>query len=296
MRVVDGILYRQIEDKFGINQIQLVLPGQAVEEVLDKIHRLIYSGHLGRRKTYRLMNQRFYRPFLGKRVEQYIRSCETCQKIKSMGQPKRAELQVINSQRTNQIVATDLAGPFKTTVRGNKYVMGINDTYSKVLASQAIKDKETTTVTNTLLEEWFWTYGIPERILSDRGKEFRSKLMEAICSALDVQRINTTPGHPQCDGQSEKSVQQIKKMIKAHVSEDQENWDLGISQLCFSYNSSVHETTGLTPFEVMFGKDPVIPIDLIFPNRLEYTRERILDNRTVLCSELSQAITTEGDK
>ena len=196
---MDGILYRQVEEKFGINQIQLVLPGNAVEEVLDKVHRFVYSGHLGKRKTYRLMNQRFYRPFLGKRVEQYIRSCDTCQKIKSMGQPKRADLQVINSQRTNQIVATDLAGPFKTTVRGNKYVMVINDTYSKVLVGQAIKDKETTTVTNTLLEEWFWTYGIPERILSDRGKEFRSKLMEAICSALDVQRINTTPGHPQCD-------------------------------------------------------------------------------------------------
>ena len=58
-----------------------------------------------------------------------------------MGQPKRAELQVIILQHTNQILATDLAGPFKTTVRGNKYVMITNDTYIKVLAGQAIKDK-----------------------------------------------------------------------------------------------------------------------------------------------------------
>ena len=76
-----------------------------------------------------------------------------------MGQPKKAELQVNNSNRTNQIVAMDLAGSFKTTVRGNKYVMLINDTHSKVLAGHAINGKETTTVTNKLLEAWFLAYG-----------------------------------------------------------------------------------------------------------------------------------------
>ena len=62
-QLVDNILYRQAEDPFGVNQIQLVLPKKAIHEVLDKIHCLVYSGHLGRRKTYKTMSQRFYRPF-----------------------------------------------------------------------------------------------------------------------------------------------------------------------------------------------------------------------------------------
>ena len=81
-----------------------------------------------------------------------------------------------------------------------------------------------------MLEDWCWTFGIPEKILSDRGKEFRYKLMEALCSSLDIERLNTTPGHPQCDGESEKAVQQLKKMIRAHVNEDQQNWDFGLNQ------------------------------------------------------------------
>ena len=147
-------------------------------------------------------------------------------------------------------------------------------------------EKGTTTAANVMLEHWFRIFGIPERILSDRGKEFCSKLIEAIYAILDVERVNTTPGHRQCDGQSEKSVQQIKKMIRAYCNENQDNWDLGVTQLCFAYNSSVHETTGLTPFEIMFGRDPIIPIDLVYPNRLELTRNPILENRSVQRAEI----------
>ena len=99
------------------------------------------------------------------------------------------------------------------------------------------KDKETTTVANEMLENWFWIIGIPVRILSDRRKAFRSKLVEAICAILDVERFNTTPGYFQCDGQSEESVQQIKKRIRAYFDENQ---NLGLKQMCFAYKSSVH--------------------------------------------------------
>jgi transposase InsO family protein len=144
----------------------------------------------------------------------------------------KAELIPIIPTRTNQIVSTDFAGPFKTTIRGNRYLMIIVDCFGKYLVSIPLPDKETTTSARAILDHWFWTFGIPERVLSDRGKQFRSKLWDAMCELLDVERVNTTPWHPEGDGQSEKSVQQIKKMIRAHVDADQENWDVGIAQLC----------------------------------------------------------------
>ena len=181
------ILYRQAEDHFSINQIQLVLPKQAIEGLLDRIHCLVYSGHLCRRKTNKTMSQRFYRSFLGKQVDKYVQSCDVCQKTKSSGKPNQAELKIITSFRTNQIVTTDYAELFKVTVRGNKYLMIINDSFSKYLVCRRTTDKETTTVATVMLEYWFSIFGIPERILSDRVKEFRSKLMEAICAFLYVE-------------------------------------------------------------------------------------------------------------
>ena len=76
MRIIDGILYRNSDHSFGMKRVQLALPEKSVNSVLDKIHRFIYSSHLGRRKTYRIMSKRFYRPFLGKQVEKYIQACE----------------------------------------------------------------------------------------------------------------------------------------------------------------------------------------------------------------------------
>ena len=180
-----------------------------------------------------------------------------------------------------------MAGPFKTTVRGNKYLQIIADSFSKYLVCRPTKNKASMTVATNLLEKWCWTFGIPEKFLSDKGKEFRSRVLEDLCSLLDIQRLNTTVGHPQCDGQSEKNVQQVKKMIRTHVSDDQENWDMGLPQLCFAYNSSIHETTGCSPFEVMFGREPIVPIDLIYPNRLEHTREKITESKRTQLSKIN---------
>ena len=70
-------------------------------------------------------------------------------------------------------------------------------------------------------------------------------------------------------------------MIRAHCSADQYDWDIGIAQLVFAYNASVHDTIGISPFEVMFGRQPRIPIDLAFPNTLDMTRPPILTTSTI---------------
>ena len=75
-------------------------------------------------------------------------------------------------------------------------------------------------------------------------------------------------------------------MIRAHVDESQINWDKGIKQLCFSYNSSVHDTTGFTPFMIMFGRESRIPIDLLFPNKLELNRERISESKIIKIDDI----------
>ena len=196
--------------------------------------------------------------------------------------------------RTNQLVATDFAGPFKTTTRGNRYVIIITDCFGKTLRCTPLPSKATALAVTTIVEQWCCIYGVPEQILSDKGKEYRSRIWDAVCDLLDIERLTTTPGHPQCDGQSEKNVQQIKKMIRAHCSADQSDWDIGIAQLVFAYNASVHDTIGISPFEVMFGRQPRIPIDLAFPNTLDMTRPPILTTRTVqvddVRSELSAVV------
>jgi hypothetical protein len=126
--------------------------------------------------------------------------------------------------------------------------------------------------------------------LTDKGKEFYSQVFDAICQLLDIERINTTPRHPECDGQTEKNIQHLKKMMRAYVNEKQSNWDQGLSQLAYAYNTSVHETIGLTPFEVMFGRKPRIPIDLFYPNTNEMNRPVIEESKTIQLADVQNKL------
>lgn len=83
---------------------------------------------------------------------------------------------------------------------------------------------------------------------------------------MNIERYKTTPYHPEADGQSEKRVQTTKAMVTAYVDQfKQDDWDLHLPYLAFAYNSGTHDTTKFSSFEAMFGRQPRLPIDLIFP-------------------------------
>ena len=91
--------------------------------------------------------------------------------------------------------------------------------------------------------------------------------------------------HPECDEQSEKAVQRVKKMIWTNFDKNSENWDEGLSRILFAYNSSVYETTGQTQFETMFGPRSTIPIDTAFKNSYKSERKWRNSVRTKLTTD-----------
>ena len=103
-----------------------------------------------------------------------------------------------------------------------------------------------------LIDYWIFIFGVPEFILSDRGPNFQSMLLELLYEKFDIKQLRTTAYHPECDGQSERFVQTIKSMIRCYVDIAQLHWDLHLAKLSFAFNSSVHSSTGFSPHEMMF--------------------------------------------
>lgn len=128
-----------------------------------------------------------------------------------------------------------------------------------------MKNIEATTVADILVNKWCCQFGIPENILTDGGTQYRSKLLDLIYEYLDINPLKTTARHPECNGQSERTVQTIKAMIRAHIDNDQENWDINLDKFSFAYNTATHSTTKQMPFELMFCRKPRIPIDILIP-------------------------------
>ena len=172
---------------------------------------------------------------------------------------------ILKPQYVNHMICSDFTGPFKVTKNGNRYLQVIACMFSKFAILVAHPSKETLNAAKGIVHGWCCHYGIPEKLLTDGGKEYQSELMHAMMELLDVERLKTTIFHPECDGQSERDIQTFKKMITAYINEEQSNWDQHIEVLAYAFNSSVHASTGYTPFEAMTGRQPKLPIDLLYP-------------------------------
>lgn len=106
------------------------------------------------------ITDRFYRPFLKDDVKECVKCCDVCQKIKLTQPARHAELIYLTPCRPNQLITTDLAGPFPVTHRGNKYLQVIIDHFTKFLQFYAIKNSKAPPVANNIVDKWCCRYGI----------------------------------------------------------------------------------------------------------------------------------------
>ena len=111
-----------------------------------------------------------------------------------------------------------------------------------------------------------------------RIRNFESGLIRDICQLLGVKKTRTTPYHPESDGLVERFNRTLIDMLSMAVSDNERDWDLQLSTLLFAYRTSKHETTGTTPFFLMFGRDPWLPEDMMnsLPVRELYIRTSVL--------------------
>ena len=134
---------------------------------------------------------------------------------------------------------------------------------SKFTVSPAVK----------LVDEMFCRFSPPEQVHSDQGRQFESELLKQICNLLQIKKTHTTPYRPQGNGMVERFNRTLQDMLAIAVGKHPADWEVYIRKLCFAYNTSVHSSTGYSPFFLMFGRQATIPIDLMFPLDKEQQKE-----------------------
>ena len=199
--VRNGMLYRQHEDEHGSgSHLQLVVPRQTREEILQDIHGGVVGGHLGEKKTLSRLKERFYWPGQSEEVKRWCQNCPSCARKKTVTPKNRAPLQTMKASYPMQRVAVDIVGPFPETDRGNLYVLVAADYFTRWVEAYAIPYQEAATVASKLVDEMFCHFSIPEQLHSDQGRQFESSVMQEVGQILQIHKIRTTPYNPQSDG------------------------------------------------------------------------------------------------
>ena len=107
-------------------------------------------------------------------------------------------------------------------------------------------------------------YGFPEKIISDQGRNFESELIGHLCQLAGVQKLRTSPYHPQTNGQCERFNGTLLNMLGTLTPEQKKDWKSHVPALVHAYNCTRNTATGFSPYFLLFGREPRLPVDVEF--------------------------------
>ena len=290
--VKDHILYRKYESPDGATcKLQLVVPAPMRSSILHQLHEAPAGGHLGEDKTLHKLRERFYWPGHQKDVKIWCRTCKDCAARKTPVPKRKASLTPIKVGYPLQMIGIDFLGPLVETDAGNRYVLVVGDHFTKYMSAFAVANQEAETVANVLMEEYFCDKGFPEQLHSDQGAQFESQLIAEMCKAMEIRKTRTTAYHPACNGEIERFNKTLADMLATALEGHHFDWDKQLKMACFAYNTSVHATTGYTPFYLMHGYEARLPVDVVYgsaPQKSTSSHDYVAD--------MHQRITTAFEK
>ena len=263
----DGILYHLYSPTTPYRRqetrCQLVIPRNLIDEILVSMHDDVTAGHLGVAKTYDKIRQRYFWEGMYKDITHWIETCKDCASKKSPKRTATAPMQSIPVEGPFDRMCVDVLGPLPTSELGNRYVVVFTDSLTKWPEAFAIKSAGADVIAQLFVEEVVSRHGAPRTLLSDRGKNFLSKLVQEICDLFSVKKVNTSAYHPQTDGLTERFNHTLCTMLSMYVSKHQRDWDRFIPFALFAYRTAVQDSTRETPFYLVYGRDPCLPLDAV---------------------------------
>ena len=266
-----GILCRRVPRK-GMKKGTYVWQRLVPDEFRDVIFRKVHQEacmHMGYSKVYAMIVTRFYWYNMSQDLLRWTRACKSCQQSKRGPGGSRSELKQEIVGAPMERMAMDLQGPFPESQRGNRYILVIQDYFSKWVEIFAIPDKNGKTIATILNDEIFCRYASCCEILSDKGLEFENQHVKQVLDAWGVRKSRTSGYAPWSNGMLERSNRVLKNLLRQNVHSTYNRWDERLPQMRLTMNTIVHSTTGETPYKVWFSRceEANLPIDL-FTGRL----------------------------
>ena len=258
-----GILCRKLEvSPHTPANFQVVLPTALISTALTGLHGNQFSGHLSAERTLRKARRICYWPYMTRDVYKFCAECLPCQSRNCPTPHERAPLQSIYAERPFQKVAADIT-ELPITSSGNRYVLVVMDYFTKYVNLFSLTDQRATTVARCIFEEYIRHHGVPESIHTDQGRQFESDLMKHLCGLLGINKTRTSPYHAQSDGMVERLNRTLKDQLAKYMVETSGEWDQYLPQAELAYNSTVHSSTGFSPFFLVNGREPNLPLDIL---------------------------------
>ncbi|XP_077531288.1 uncharacterized protein LOC144143402 [Haemaphysalis longicornis] len=262
MIIREGLLYHK-DKLLGQPVRQLVLPEGRRKEVLQVAHESNWGGHLGFRKTKARIKYNFFWPGMEDEIRRYCSSCHGCQTRADLRHSDSVPIEpLVRPKYPFEQVNVDVIGPLEPpSARGHRYALCIVDLCTRWPEVVCMRSLSARATCDALLSVFTRT-GIPEVIASDCGTNFTAELTKEFLGKLGCSPRFSTPGHPESNGAVERWNRTFKNMLAHTIQKEGRDWDKFVPFLLWAYREVPHDTTGVAPFQMLYGRTPSGPLSV----------------------------------
>ncbi|KAF3654604.1 putative 60S ribosomal protein L7-3-like [Capsicum annuum] len=220
-------------------------------------------GHFGVEKTFGILEEQFYWPKMHKDISRICGQCVDCKGAKSRLQPHGLYTPLPTPLHFCLDISMDFVLGFPRTRRGRDSIFVMVDQFSKMAHFiPCSKCDDAPSVASLFVDNVVKLHGVPRTIVSDRDSKFLSHFWKSMWGRLGTKLLFSTSCHPQTDGQMEVVNRTLGAMLCSMIKGKLTSWEEDLPLIEFAYNRVVHSSTGMTPFECVYGLNPFTPLDL----------------------------------
>ena len=235
--------------------------------LVSELHVVPYAAHPGVQRTIGKVRRYFWWKGMAGDIREFVEACPTCQLEKTDHTMKKGSLQSLAIPKAKwQEVSIDFVTDLPTTSSGEDSIMTVVDRATKMV--HLIPCQKTTTAGEAARLYWqhvIRIHGVPRAIHTDRGAQFVGKWWREIWLLLGTKLKYGTAYHPQSQGQVERMNAVISQTLRCLMSDvpDLSKWSEFLPSVEMAMNSLLNRSTGYTPFFLMYGYHPVLPVELL---------------------------------
>lgn len=296
--VHNDLVYKAVKSQEPGDRPLLVVPSDFRQQIFELCHSDPAAAHLGFAKTLARVQRFYYWPRMQSDIKTQVSSCKLCQQYKPVQNlPAGKMSQKDVTFKPWSIVATDVVGPLPRSKSGHKYILVFVDTFTKWTVAVPMRAATGEQIAKNFLQKVIFQWGCPDILLSDNASNFTGKTLTSLCRLYNVKSYHTPLYHPAANP-AERVNRNIKVAISIFAKQNQRDWDVHLPHIVFALNTSVSESTGLSPAMLNFARElrgpnePYRYLDAGYTEGVEPDErlQQLIADTTELCDRANKSI------
>jgi hypothetical protein len=193
----------------------------------------------------------------------YYKGCEECQ--------KHGDVQLVLAALMHPIIkpwpfrgwGSDFIDKiYPSSSKGHRFMIVATDYFTKWTETIPLKNMTHREVIEFIPGHIIHRFGIPQILTTDQGTSFISKEVREFVDSYGIKSLNSSPYYAQAKGQAESSNKTLVKLIKKKIEDNSRRWHEVLSEALWAHRISRHGATKVTPFELVYGEEVVLPVEV----------------------------------